>query len=370
MKFAFTDDQRLFQDAVREFLTKECPPESVHAAWSAVDGWSPDRWKGLAEMGVVGLMLPEAHGGMGLDELDAVLLVEEAGRFGLPEPLVDTSLVAGPLLAAVADEATIAQWLPGVSSGEVVLAVQKGSGGYLTDAHLASLAILVADDEVHAVPTEQLRLQPQSSVDGSRRPYAVDWNRKPDTLIASGPAGWQAVNRAFNRGALGTAAELVGLADRMLELTVDYVKQRHQFGVPVGSFQAIKHQLANVLLKLEFARPVVYRAAYSMAHNSPDRSRDVSMAKLYAVEAAKLASSTALQCHGAIGYTVEYDLHLYMKRTWALEATWGTPRWHRERVAAAVVDRVGGSVRRQGAPAAVKPRDTDEDSIPLGETLG
>jgi alkylation response protein AidB-like acyl-CoA dehydrogenase len=138
--------------------------------------------------------------------------------------------------------------------------------------------------------------------------------------------------RAFDRGALGTAAQLCGLADRMIEMTVEYVKERKQFGVPVGSQQAVKHHLANARLALEFARPLVYRAAYSIAHDDPQRSDHVSMAKAQASDAAETAARVALQCHGAIGYTTEYDLHLYMKRTWALARAWGDAAWHRARV--------------------------------------
>ena len=143
-----------------------------------------------------------------------------------------------------------------------------------------------------------------------------------------------------DRGAYATAAQLLGLADRMIELTVDYAKERKQFGVPIGSFQAVKHHLANARLALEFARPLVYRAAYSVAHDDPDRSVHVSMAKAQASDAAMLASRVALQCHGAIGYTTEYDLHLYMKRAWALARAWGDASWHRRRIEQAIL---GGS---------------------------
>jgi hypothetical protein len=139
---------------------------------------------------------------------------------------------------------------------------------------------------------------------------------------------------AFDRGAWGTAAVLVGLAQRMLDLTTEYVKERHQFGVPVGSFQAVKHHLADAALQLEFARPAVYRAAWSLAVRDNDRSRDVSMAKAMASDAAQFVGRQALQCQGAIGYTVESDLHLYLKRSWALARSWGDAWWHRDRVGA------------------------------------
>jgi alkylation response protein AidB-like acyl-CoA dehydrogenase len=344
MRFEFSDDQRLFAATVRDLLAKECPPDAVRASWEDEHGWSPARWSALADMGVVGLTVPEAHGGLGMDELDLVLLLEEAGRVALPEPLVDTTAVAAPLLVDAAPPAVAAEWLPRIASGEAVIAVQRGDRPHLLGADQATAAILVADDEVHLVPGDELELEPQVSVDGSRRLSIVDWHRHADTRLASGEACWQAVNRAFDRGALAASAKLLGLADRMIEMTVDYAKEREQFGVPIGSFQAIKHHLADALLALEFARPVVYRAAYAMAHDEPTRSRDVSMAKAYASDAARQVASTALQCHGAIGYTVEYDLHLFMKRAWALSASWGDSAWHRERVAVSVLGPPPGTV--------------------------
>jgi alkylation response protein AidB-like acyl-CoA dehydrogenase len=136
---------------------------------------------------------------------------------------------------------------------------------------------------------------------------------------------------------LGTAAQLVGLARRMIDLTVDYTKERTQFGVPIGSFQAVKHHLADARIALEFARPLVYRAAWSVAEGEPGRPVDVSMAKAQASDAAMLAARHALQCHGAMGYSFEYDLHLYMKRAWALAAAWGDAAWHRARVGRAIL---------------------------------
>src|SRR5262249_23433727 len=143
---------------------------------------------------------------------------------------------------------------------------------------------------------------------------------------------------ALDRAALGVAAQLIGLADRMLDITVDYAKERHQFGVPIGSFQAVKHHLANVALELEFARPLVYRAAWSVAHDDDARSVHVAMAKARASDAALLAGRVALQVHGAIGYTTEYDLHLWLKRAWALAASWGDAHCHDDRVGRAILD--------------------------------
>ncbi|MEZ5144112.1 MAG: acyl-CoA dehydrogenase [Acidimicrobiales bacterium] len=208
---------------------------------------------------------------------------------------------------------------------------------FVLDAGAADLIVLDRGDRLFALPGPAVTLTPQPSVDGSRRLYSVDWLPADELVLAEGEAGWHAVNAAFDRGALGTAAQLIGLADRMLETTVEYVKQREQFGVPIGSFQAIKHHLADALLRLEFARPVVYSAAWSMQEGLDTHSREVSMAKCLASTAATTVARTALQCHGAIGYTVEYDLHLWMKRVWGLAASWGDAAYHRNRVGLAVL---------------------------------
>ena len=145
-----------------------------------------------------------------------------------------------------------------------------------------------------------------------------------------------ATEAAFERGVLGTAAELLGLSRRMLELTVGYAAQRHQFGKPIGSFQAVKHHLANARIQIEFAGPAVLYAAYAMAQGLADAGRAVPQAKWLAGNAAAVTGRAALQCHGAIGYTTEYDLHLYLKRSWALARTWGGAGYHADRVAASI----------------------------------
>jgi alkylation response protein AidB-like acyl-CoA dehydrogenase len=343
MRFAFTDEQLLFRDAVRDLLDKECPPEAVRYAWVSEDGRADHVWEALAEMGVIGLTVPEAFGGLGLSELDLVLLLEETGRVALPEPIVETTAVAAPLLDAVASDELKAEWLPKIAAGDAIVAVGFVGTPFVLHANVADLLVLEREDRLFALPAARARIERQPSVDGARRLYTVDWNRNDEIPLVSGEEGRHQVNAAFDRGALGTAAQLLGLADHLLAVTVEYVKQREQFGVPVGSFQAVKHHLADALLRLEFARPVVYHAAYSMAHELDTRSRDVSMAKCFASEAAALVARKALQCHGAIGYTVEYDLHLWMKRVWALAASWGDAAYHRSRVALDVLGPAGAS---------------------------
>jgi alkylation response protein AidB-like acyl-CoA dehydrogenase len=333
VRFAFTDDQKLFRDTLRALLEKECTGDVVRRAWSADGtGRSPPLWSKLAELGVVGLTVPEAEGGLGLSEIDLVLLLEESGRAALPEPIVETTAVGVPLLVESANTEAFRSWLPLVAAGKALLAVGLEGAAFVSDAHVADLLLLQRGDELHGVPRNRAKLEPEHSVDGARRLFRVTWSASAETRIAAGPTARAALARAFERGALGVSAVLLGLARHLIDATVEYVKVRKQFGSAIGSFQAVKHHLADALVKLEFARPVVYRAAYSMSRAAESAPLHVSMAKAYASEAALLAARAALQCHGAIGYSYEHDLHLWMKRVWALAAAWGDASWHRTRV--------------------------------------
>jgi alkylation response protein AidB-like acyl-CoA dehydrogenase len=335
MRFAFTEDQLLFRATVREFLEKECTPADVRAAWSG--GWSADRWSKLASLGAAGMTVPESRGGLGMNELALVPVLEESGRACLPEPIVETTAVGAPLLDGVGTDELRDRWLGPVAAGRAVLTVGIGPAPYVVNADRADLLLLQHDDEVHAVPRDGVTLVSQPALDGSRQLATVEWQPGSGTRVAAGDGGRAAIESAFDRGALATAAQLLGIAQQLIDLAAQHARDRVQFGKPIGSFQAVKHMLADALLKLEMARPVVYRAAYSVARSVPERALDVSMAKAYASDAAALASRVALQTHGAIGYTWEHDLHLWMKRGWALAAAWGDASWHRARVGAAVL---------------------------------
>lgn len=325
MRFAFTDDQLAFRDAVRDFLAAECPATLVRAeATEPGDGWRP-LWSKLAEMGVVGLTAPESCGGLGLSELDLVLLLEETGRAAMPGPIVETIAVALPALGAH-------NLAVRVAAGDAIVAVGVGGdeAGFGADAD----ALLLTDGgELHLLDCADVTVEPVRSVDGLRRLATVSWKPSASTRLA----GEVELQDARDRGALAAAAQLCGVAAHLIEVTVDYAKQRHQFGVPIGTFQAVKHHCANAVLALEYARPVVYRAAYSMSLVDGERSVHVSMAKAYASDAARLAARVALQVHGAIGYTAEHDLQLWMKRAWSLSGAWGDAAFHRRRVADAVL---------------------------------
>jgi alkylation response protein AidB-like acyl-CoA dehydrogenase len=353
VRFALSDEQVEFRDAVRALLADRCGPDAVRAAWAEPelagggpgggDGTVPAAWSALAEMGVLGMCVPEEHGGLGMGDEDLVPLLVEVGRAGLPEPVSSTAGVAVGVLRDAAGSELAASWLARIAGGEVRIGVgfpaRTDGGGepIVAQAGACDALLLFAGAEVHLVPRAQVELEPLRSVDGARHLARVRWTPSETTLVVGGDEGQRAHDAAFDRAALGAAATLIGLSRRMLDMTVQHATERHQFGVPIGSFQAVKHHLADASLAVEFAEPLVLRAANSIAHRVPDAPVHVSMAKAKASTAALGAASTCLQVHGAIGYTVEFDLHLFMKRAWALAARYGDAELHRRRVRATVL---------------------------------
>ena len=299
MRFAFSDDQLAYRDAVRDLLAKECTSAHVREAWTNATGRIPGLWDQLEAMGVIGMLAPEAEGGLGLTMVDLVLILEETGRHAVPEPIVETAAFGVPLLGR----------------GDIVVGTAQR---FVPWADTATVLIT----EAGRFDPQAVELVPVPSVDGARRLFDL---RGPATGVDGD------LSSAYHRGVLGNAAQLCGLSDRMLEITAAYVRERKQFGVPVGSFQAVKHHLADARTALEFARPLVYRAAATLDFVH------ISMAFAKAADAALVTARAALQCHGAIGYTTEYDLHLYMKRTWCLARAFGDARFHRDRVAQAIL---------------------------------
>jgi len=338
MQFSFSEDQLLLQQTVREFLEGECTPELVRSLWDTETGHSPEFWARFAEVGVPGLLVPEAHDGLGMDEVDLVLLLEEAGRAALPAPVIATATVGVPLIADAPAPGLAERWLPAVVSGEAILAVGHSLSPFASDAHVADLLLLPSGDAVHAVPGDAVELTRQPSNDPSRRLFSVAWTPAAETLVADGAEGRALWDAALDRGAMACAAQQLGVGQQLIDLAVAYACERKQFGAAIGSFQAIKHMLADVKVRVEYARSLVYRAAYSVAHGTRSRSVDVSTAKVAASEAAVSAAKTALQVHGALGYTWEQDLHIWMRRAWSFDLAWGDGAWHRARVADAVID--------------------------------
>ncbi len=301
MEFLLSEDQLTLAEGVKDYLAGTHGPEVLRRLDEGSNR-DPAIWKGLVEMGLPGLLVPEDQGGLGLKLLDAALIAAECGRACLAEPLVDNGFVAVPWLMAKGDTGDLAA----IASGEKTVPLAHKINGWVADGDGDSL----------------------QSVDPLRNLRAAPKNATDDPHLLS-------------LGALMSAAQLVGIADAMLEQAVEYAKIRKQFGQPIGAFQAVKHHLATATVALEFAKPVVWRAAQAMDDGIDSAPVHVSHAKLAAGDAALQMAETAIQIHGAMGYTYEVDLHFWMKRSWALIGAWGSRAFHMKRVDDAVI---GGSL--------------------------
>ena len=305
MRFELDADATALRDAVAAVLAKEVTGPVIRAGWPAGDReLVAAAWRKLADVGVVGTLVPEDASGLGLDLNSA-----------LPDLSADVLSGTALITAALGD---------GDNDGDSDL-VPFG-------AH-ADLLVLRHGGELRLYGREELALEPVAAVDGSRALARLTGSRAGGIVLTDDPAE---VELAWQRGVIGTAAVLVGLADRMLAMTVEYVQQRQQYGVPVGSFQAIKHALSSALVAVEFARPAVLAAGWALAAGEPDAGVQVGAAKVLASDAARQLARTSIQCHGAMGYTTEHDLQLFAKRAWALAPDWGSPGWHRARLASAL----------------------------------
>lgn len=334
MDFTFDEQQVAFRDAIRKFLMVEAAPELLAEIWETPSGRSSELRAKAADQGLTALSVPEDYGGIGLGDVDWVLIQQELGYYAIPDSLSDTAYPAVHLLKNLSPNGGFAgEWLRKIASGKARVALGHPINPLVADAELADLMLLWHEGEIHALKPSQAQLSLNPSIDRSRRLYKVKWTPDAGTRICAASHGRTLWDAVLNRASLATAAQLLGLAQRMLDLGIDYSAQRKQFGKPVGSFQAVKHHLADVAVKIEFARPVVHRAAYALSRGDSRQSVLVSHAKLAAGEAALLAARRSLQVHGAMGYTWETDLQMFMKRAWALEAAWGDRAFHKTRIA-------------------------------------
>ncbi len=337
MDFTFTEDQLVFKEAISRFLMTEAAPEMLREIWETAAGRSPELHRKIAEQGLTALSVPEEQGGLGMDDVAWSLLTQELGYYAIPDSMVDTAYVSVGLLSAL--PATVAarnDILSQVAEGELRIAVAHSINPLVADVHLADRVLVEHQGEVHLVTRDQTGYENNGSnisIDSSRRLSKINFAPTADSKVLDAQAGTVVWNETLNRGALAVAGQSLGLAQRMLDLSVDYAVQRKQFGKPIGSFQAVKHKLADVVSGIEFAKPALYRAAYALAHNDPRADVYVSHAKLTCCEAALVAARHGIQVHGAMGYTWEADLQMFMKRAWALNSSWGTREFHRQRIA-------------------------------------
>ncbi len=320
--------------SLRTLLDDVCAPAQLRAVFEGRDTGAAERWGRLAELGLFGVLAGERCGGLGLTDADFVLLAQEAGHAALPEPLCEQAGIAVPLLAELSSVPAAARLLTQAVRGESRIALVHPLHPYANVPPGVTHWLLCSWGAIHLFTAAEVSAKPRPSVDAGRRLHEVAVERDDAHCLASDRPAREVLARAANRGALYAAAQCLGLSERMLELAVTYAKERVQFGRPIGSYQAIKHQLASVAVKLEFARPVVYAAATAAAAAEGDRHAQVAVshAKLAAADAAGLAARAAIQVHGAMGYSWEVDLHFYMKRAWALSGVWGDHGYHLRRI--------------------------------------
>ena len=358
MQFGLNENQVMLRDSAREFFAAECPPAVVRRLMDSDTAYDAALWAKLASQGYTGIIFGEANEGVGLGLVELALLMEEAGRTLLPGPLFSTVALAGAVIDACASQEQKATYLTPIARGDAraTLALLEStaswdtadlrmtsSGGKLSgeklfvpDAAVAEFIVVVCRDSVHVVDCAAggVTIAPMTAMDATRRLSTVSLRDVPSEALAN-PQG---IARGLSIATAALAAEMVGGMQRTLDLTVDYAKTRKQFGKPIGMFQAVQHQCADMYLETESARSAAYYAAWALQEHAADAAAAVSIAKLYASDAARTVGNRGIQVHGGMGFTWENDLHLYYRRAKTSETTLGDATFHRERLARLVID--------------------------------
>jgi alkylation response protein AidB-like acyl-CoA dehydrogenase len=369
MDLGLSEVQQMLRSSAQEFLSRECPLTLVREMEADPQGYTDGLWRQLVSLGWTGLVMPERYGGTGGSFLDLAVLLEEMGRALVPGPLFSTVVLGGLTVLDAGTEAQKDDILPRISAGELTMtlaltepsatyepwgietaAVRQGDGYLLSgvklfvpDAHVAGLLVVAARTAAEAdaargvtlflVPagSQGLALTSLNTISSDKQSEVVlDQVWVPaSAVLGQAGEGWPVIRRALQRAVTGKCMEMVGGAGAVLNMTVEYAKQRTQFGRPVGSFQAVQHHCANMATDVDGSRNIAYQAAWRVSEGLP-ADREVSMAKTWVSEAYQRVCATAHQCHGAIGFTEEHDLQLYTRRAKVLELTYGDANFHRE----------------------------------------
>jgi alkylation response protein AidB-like acyl-CoA dehydrogenase len=330
MDFDLSDDQAALQTGAQELLDALASSERLRAHTNSDAGYDAVLWSAMADQGWLGIEVDETRGGVGLGAVEVAVLCEELGRHGAPAPFVPTVLAIDAFGAAGADD-----WVDRLVSGDALACVAWDPAAPVPYAPSADIAVVIADDSVYAMELEK----------PPRRQPAMDLTREVgwlefDAAQARRLGGADARARLLDRGATFTAADLLGSSSRALDLAVGYAKDRVQFGRPIGSFQAVKHRCADMLVDVEGMRSTVYWAAWCIGAGDAEASIAASTAKTWCSDASKRVMSSALQVHGGIGFTWEHDLHFFMKRAQLDQLAFGDASFHRARLTALLRPRV------------------------------
>jgi alkylation response protein AidB-like acyl-CoA dehydrogenase len=366
MNFAFTEEQEELRKTVRSFLEAKSPESAVREQMETEQGFDPAVWTQMAEqMGLQGLHIPEEYGGSGYTYVELGIVLEEMGRALLCAPFFSSVVLAANTLLRSGDDSAMKTHLPGIASGETkatlaftepsgkwdeagITMEASGSGDgftlsgtkmFVLDGHTADLIIVAARTgkgvSLFAVDGEArgLTRTALSTMDQTRKQAKIEFADVPATLIGVDGDGWKVLSTVLDLAAVGLAAEQVGGAQKVLEMAVEYAKVRVQFGRPIGSFQAIKHKCADMLLEVESAKSAAYYGMWCAAEMNDELPSVASLAKAYCSEAYFHATAENIQIHGGIGFTWEHPAHLYFKRAKSSELLFGDPTYHRELLA-------------------------------------
>jgi alkylation response protein AidB-like acyl-CoA dehydrogenase len=366
MQFGLTESQEFLKNSARKFFAGECPSMEMRRLMQTDTAYDATLWSKLTAQGYTGIVFPEAYGGVGLGKVELMLLMEEAGRALLPGPFFSTVVLAGSVLDAVGTPGHKEKYLAPICQGEVrstVAILEAGASWnprdvqlsavngkltgekfFVSDAAVADFLIVIARNGVFVVDSKArgLKISPMSGMDLTRKLYVVEFSNTPADELGSSAN----LARAFDIATAALAAELVGGMQRTLDVTIEYAKTRKQFGKPIGMFQAVQHQCADMYLETESSRSAVYYAGWALEENSSDAATAVSIAKMYCSDAARTVGNRGIQIHGGMGFTWENDLHLYYRRAKASETAFGDATFHRERIASMVID--SGRVSAKG----------------------
>ncbi len=367
MNFGFTDEQNLLREQTRRFLSERAPMSVVREVAGSPAGFSRELWRAASELGWTGILVPEAFGGVGLGWVDLTVILEECGRALFPSPLIG-HVLAEAAIAEYGSDAQRQRWLPALADGSriatvsllddpgwpepggISLTAERSPGGMLLDgrrrfvdhAAAADLVVLAvrtgaADDAVTLVVAESLTGSDEPTVDPTKRTGELRFERlqlDAERVLGRVDGAWPAVRRLLDQGAVAVTAEAVGAVDRALEITSGYARERIQFGKPIGQYQGVKHRLAEIYVDVESVRSLACYAAWTVDEAPEELPRAASLAKAYASEAFPGIGIDAVGLHGAIGFTAEYDIQLYLKRSKWMRPEFGDADYHYERVAA------------------------------------
>jgi len=326
MNFDYTDDQRAIKSTANEFLANRYKMEKVRELAEAGE-YDDALWGEIAELGWPGIFVDEEHGGQGLGQVELTILMEELGYALAPAPFLSNA-AAGLMLAHAGSDEQRERWLPGIASGErraTVGQLSEGVAPLVPDADSAELIVLLDNGSASVVEAGDAQIERADTIDSTRRFFRVQ---------ADGGEPLEGdVDAAVARVEVALAAELVGVAQRAMEMAVDYAKERKQFDRPIGAYQAVSHRCAQMLLEVEGARAATLYASWVADHEPESLALAASMAKAYAADAGWRVTASSLQVHGGIGFTWEHDLHFFLKRARTDGSLFGSPRTHRDRVA-------------------------------------